>query len=134
MLDCPEARSLIHWGDFKEASYKKKMLAEIARLPREQVNLIDRFVDDDESCRHLCPGRDAGVALYLFLCSKRRIAPATKRLPVVAFDGGDPGESIRDWGMGPCVAPNDPKALAAGIRRMMESKRYESAKAAAEIA
>ena len=41
---------------------------------------------------------------------------------------------IRAWGVGTCVAHDDPKALAEGVRQMMEPKPYESAKAAVEIA
>jgi glycosyltransferase involved in cell wall biosynthesis len=133
MHELPECHLTIA-GDFKEASYKKKMLAEIARLPREQVNLIDRFVDDDEVAGIFALGGMLVLPYTFFFAQSGVLHLAMKfGMPVVASDVGGPGESIRDWGVGTCVAPNDPKALAEGIRRMIEPNRYESAKAAAEI-
>ena len=133
MHELPECRLTIA-GDFKEASYKIRILAEIARLPRGQVTLIDRFVDDDEIAGIFAP---AGMLVlpYTFFFAQSGVLHLAINfgLPVVASDVGGPGESIRAWGAGTCVAPNDPKALAEGIRQMMEPKRYESAKAAAEI-
>jgi len=133
MHELPECRLTIA-GDFKEASYKKKILTEIARLPREQVNLIDRFVDDDEIAGIFA--RSGLLVLpYTFFFAQSAVLRLAVQfgLPVVASNVGGLEESIEDWRVGTCVVPNDPKALAKGIRSMMEPMRYESAKRATEL-
>ena len=133
MHELPECRLTIA-GDFKEASYKKRILAEISLLPKEQVNLIDRFVDDDEIAGIFAMS-GLLVLPYTFFFGQSGVLRLAMQfgLPVVASDIGGPGESIREWGVGTCVVPNDPKALAEGIRRMMEPKGYESARNTTEI-
>ena len=128
MRELPECRLTIA-GDFKEASYKKKILDQIAQLPKEQIHLIDRFVDDDE-----IPGIFAlsGMLVmpYTFFYAQSGVLRLAMKfgLPVVASDIGGPGESIPEWGVGKCVIPDDPKSLAEGIREMMEYQRYQNAK------
>ena len=127
MRELPQCRLTIA-GDFKEAAYKKRILAEIAQLPKEQVRLIDRFVDDDE-----IPGILAGSGLlilpYTFFFAQSGVLRLAIKygLPVVASDVGGLGESIRAWNIGSCVMPDDPKALADCIRKMTEPERYKKA-------
>jgi glycosyltransferase involved in cell wall biosynthesis len=130
--ELPEFRLTIV-GDFKEASYKRRIMAEIERLSKEQVNLIDRFVDDDE-----IPGifSKSGMLVlpYTFFFAQSGVLRLAVKygLPVVASDVGGPGESVRSWGTGICVAPGDPKSLAAGIRQMIEPGLYKRARNAVE--
>lgn len=120
-------------GDFKEPAYKKRILAEIARLPKEQVCLIDRFVDDDE-----IPGIFARSGLlilpYTFFFAQSGVLRLAIKygLPVMSSDVGGLGESIRSWRIGCCAAPDDPKSLAEGIRQMTEPARYQNARNAIE--
>lgn len=133
MRELPDYRLTIA-GDFKEAAYKNRILEEIAQLPKEQVHLIDRFVDDDE-----IPGIFARSGLlilpYTFFFAQSGVLRLAIKygLPVVASDIGGPGESIRAWRIGSCAAPDDPKSLAEGIRQMTDPDRYQSARDAVEV-
>jgi glycosyltransferase involved in cell wall biosynthesis len=46
------------------------------------------------------------------------------KLPVVVTDVGVLGESVRRWGIGELVPPNDDAALADAIREMLTLGRY----------
>jgi len=128
MHELPECRLTIA-GDFKEASYKKRILDQIAQLPKEQIHLIDRFVDDDEISGIFARSGMLVMPYTFFFAQSGVLLLAMKfGLPVVASDIGGPGESIPEWGVGKCVIPNDPKALAEGIRKMMEFQRYQNSK------
>jgi glycosyltransferase involved in cell wall biosynthesis len=120
-------------GDFKEASYKKKILECIAQLPKDRVRLIDRFVDDTE-----IPGLFAQSGLvilpYTFFYGQSGVLRLAMKygVPVVASEVGGSGESVRAWRVGESVPPCDPEALARAIRRVAEPQRYRAAKAAVE--
>ena len=98
-----------------------------------QVHLIDRFIDDDE-IPGIFAGNGMAVLPYTFFYGQSgALAHAMEYgLPVVASDVGGLGESVRKWKVGRCVAPDDPKALAEGIRMAAEPAEYWSAKAAIE--
>jgi len=122
-------------GDFKEASYKRKILDQIAQLPKEQVRLIDRFVDDDE-----IPGLFAASSLvvlpYTFFYAQSGVLRLAMKYgtPAVVSDLGGIGETVHAMGNGECVTPNDPSALAEAIRRIAEPQCYQAAKCAIEKA
>lgn len=132
MRDLPDFRLTIA-GDFKEAGYKKRILAEIDVLPKGQVRLMDRFVDDEE-----IPGIFARSGLlvlpYTFFHAQSGVLRLAMKygIPVVGSDVGGLGESIRAWGIGCCAEPDDPASLAAGIRKMAAPDRYRSAGDAVE--
>ena len=120
-------------GDFKEASYKKKILEYIAELPKDRIRLIDRFVDDTE-IPDLFAQSGLVVLPYTFFYGQSGVLRLAMKygVPVVASDVGGPGESVRAWHVGACVPPCDPEALAHGILRMAEPEPYQAAKAAIE--
>jgi len=132
MRELPEHRLTIA-GDFKEASYKKRILDQIAALPKEQIRLIDRFVDDDEIPELF--GRSSLVIMpYTFFHAHSGVLRLALKygVPMVASDVGSFSESVRGWGVGECVPPNDAGTLAEAIRRMEEPERHRAARAAIE--
>src|SRR5215211_7916726 len=50
-------------------------------------------------------------------------------LPVVVTDVGALGESVRRWGIGQVVPPDDDAALAGAIREMLVPSRYQQVSA-----
>ena len=120
-------------GDFKEASYKKKILKYIAQVPKDRIRLIDRFVDDDE-IPDLFAQSGLVILPYTFFYGQSGVLLLAMKygVPVVATEVGGLGESVRAWRVGECVPPRDPEALAHAIRRMAEPQRYRAAKDAIE--
>ncbi len=115
-------------GEPVEPRYHKEIISLVRQLPPGQVELIDRFIEDDE------------VALLFEQCSLA-ILPYTSfsgqsavlhdalayELPVVATEVGALGENVRRWGIGKVVPPNDTVALAGAIREMLTLDRYSEA-------
>ena len=120
-------------GDFKEASYKRKILDQITQLPKEQIRLIDRFVDDDE-IPELFALSGLVVLPYTFFHAQSGVLERARKYgtPAVVSDLGGIGETVHAKGIGECVTPNDPRALAEAIRRIAEPQRYQAAKCAIE--
>jgi glycosyltransferase involved in cell wall biosynthesis len=132
MRELPEFRLTIA-GDFKEASYKRKILDQITQLPKEQIRLIDRFVDDDE-IPELFALSSLVVLPYTFFHAQSGVLQLAMKYgtPAVVSDLGGIGETVHARGIGECVTPNNPRALAEAIRRIAELQRYRAAKGAIE--
>jgi len=134
MRELPDFRLTIA-GEFKEASYRRKIRKHIAQLPEGQIRLIDRFVDDAE-IPELFARSGLVVLPYTFFHAQSGVLMLALKygIPVVASDLGGIGETVRAMRIGECVAPDDPKALAGAIRRMTQPHAYGEAKAALEEA
>lgn len=127
--------TLVVAGASDDARYQKQVRVLIDQLPTGRVEYIDRFVGDDE-----IPG--------LFLNSSVVVLPYTSfaaqsgvlhdalayRLPVVATDVGALGESVRRWGIGRVVPPDNDGALAEGIRALLDPQlNQEASEASAKV-
>jgi glycosyltransferase involved in cell wall biosynthesis len=132
MRDLPGYRLTVA-GDFKEASYKRGILEQMAALPKDRVRLIDRFVDDEE-VPALFSGNGLVILPYTFFYAQSGVLRLALKygVPVVASDVGGLSETVQAWGVGECVPPGDAGALRESIRRMVEPRRHEAAMAAIE--
>ena len=118
-------------GPPEEDDYHDQVRKLAAQLPAERVEMVDRYVSDDElpgffeRCRLV-------ILPYTFFASQSGVlhqALAFGR-PVVATEVGALGECVRRWGIGEVVPPNDDRALAEGIERALRPERYDAAVAA----
>jgi len=98
------------------------------RLPPGRVELIDRFVSEQEVADLF--GRSSLVVLpYTSFAAQSGVlhqALAHAR-PVVVSDVGALGESVRRWGVGEVVPPGDERALAWAIEQALDPGRYRAA-------
>jgi glycosyltransferase involved in cell wall biosynthesis len=115
-------------GPPEEKDYHHQVRKLAAQLPAERVEMVDRYVSDDElpgffeRCRLV-------ILPYTFFASQSGVlhqALAYCR-PVVATEVGALGECVRRWGIGEVVPPNDDRALAEGIERALRPERYDAA-------
>jgi glycosyltransferase involved in cell wall biosynthesis len=97
----------------------------VEQMPPGRVELIDRFVEDDEMER-LFEQSSLVVLPYIHSPGQSGILldALAHKLPVVVTDVGVLGESVRRWGIGELVPPNDDAALADAIREMFAPDRY----------
>jgi glycosyltransferase involved in cell wall biosynthesis len=119
---------LIAAGSAEDGDYLGRLREAIGGLTPGQVELIDRYLPEDEAADLF--GRSRLVILpYTAFASQSgvlHLALAHGR-PVVATDVGALGESVRSWGIGEVVAPGDERALASAIGAALEPSRYEAA-------
>jgi glycosyltransferase involved in cell wall biosynthesis len=98
------------------------------RLPLGRVELIDRFVDEQEVVDLF--GRSSLVVLpYTSFTAQSGVLhqALTHARPVVASDVGALGESVRRWGVGEVVPPGDERSLAWAIEQALDPGRYRAA-------
>jgi glycosyltransferase involved in cell wall biosynthesis len=118
-------------GESESGAYLDEVRALAARLPEGRVEMHTRFVGESEIAgffdrAHLV------VLPYTEFASQSGVlhqALAHGR-PVVASDLGGMGESVRGWGVGGLVAPNDPRALAGAVEQALAPEAYRAASAA----
>jgi glycosyltransferase involved in cell wall biosynthesis len=115
-------------GAPKELDYQRRIQTQVAQLPSNQVELIERFVEEDEMAR-LFERSSLLILPYTSFASQSGVLQdaLTFGLPVVATDVGALGESVRRWGIGTVVPPNDDAALAGAIRETLAPRRYAEA-------
>ena len=98
------------------------------RLPPGRVELIDRFVSEQEVADLF--GRSSLVVLpYTSFAAQSGVLhqALTHARPVVVSDVGALGESVRRWGVGEVVPPRDERALAWAIEQALDPGRYRAA-------
>jgi len=98
------------------------------RLPPGRVELIDRFVDEQEVA-DLFERSSLVILPYMPFSGQSGVlynALAYTR-PVVASDVGSLGESVRRWGIGEVFPPGDERALARAIEQALDPERYRAA-------
>ena len=115
-------------GEPVEPCYFEQVRDLARRLPPGRVELIDRFIGEQEVADLF--GRSSLVVLpYTSFASQSGVlhqALAHAR-PVVVSDVGALGESVRRWGVGEVVPPGDERALARAIEQALDPGRYRAA-------
>jgi glycosyltransferase involved in cell wall biosynthesis len=127
LVDC----TLTVAGQPQDVRYLEQIRAMVRRLPPSRIELLDRFVEDDEMVR-LFDRSSLVVLPYTSFAAQSGVLhdALAHGLPVVATDVGALGESVRSWDIGQVVPPNDAAALAGAIRQMLTPERYGQASAA----
>ncbi len=120
-------------GQPQDVRYQEQIRAMVKRLPPGRVELMDRFVDDDEMVR-LFERSSLVVLPYTSFAAQSGVLhdALAHGLPVVVTEVGALGESVRSWGIGQVVPPNDDAALAAAIRQMLNPSCYVQASGAVD--
>jgi glycosyltransferase involved in cell wall biosynthesis len=112
----------------EEAGYFGRVRELAAELPEGRVEWVPRFVDESEIAGFF--DRSHLVVLpYTEFPSQSGVLhqAAAHGRPVVASDVGGLGESVRRWGIGEAVPPNDPAALADAVSRALRPESYRAA-------
>ena len=118
-------------GGAEVPSYLERIRRLVRRFPPGRVELIDRYVSEDE-------------ATDLFRRSRLVILPYTRFTsqsgvlhmalahgrPVVATEVGALGECVRGWRIGQVVPPGDGRGLAEAIELLLDPERHDAAIAA----
>ena len=115
-------------GEPVEPRYFEQVRDLTRRLPPGRVELIDRFVDDQEVV-DLFGRSSLAVLPYTSFTSQSGVLhqALTHARPVVVSDVGALGESVRRWGVGEVFPPGDEQALARAIEQALEPGRYRAA-------
>jgi len=115
-------------GEPVEPRYFEQVRDLARRLPPGRVELIDRFVDEQEVA-DLFERSSLVILPYMPFSGQSGVlynALAYTR-PVVASDVGSLGESVRRWGVGEVFPPGDERALARAIEQALDPGRYRAA-------
>ena len=122
-------------GEHEPGAYHDEILRLVAQCPAGQIELINEFIDQQEIAGYF--DRSHLVILpYTEFASQSGVlhqALAHGR-PVVASDVGGLGESVRSWGIGEVVEPNNPNMLADGVVAALRPDHYRKAAEATERA
>jgi len=122
-------------GPVEDVRYQEEIRNIVKRLPDGRVELIDdRFIEGDEKAQLF---EQSSLVVLPYSSSVTGTSAVLHDalaygLPVVATDVGALGESVRRWGIGQVVCPNDAAALAGAIREMLVPDRYARASAAVD--
>jgi glycosyltransferase involved in cell wall biosynthesis len=118
-----------------DARYQKQIRELVEQMSPDRVELIDRFIEDDE-VTELFEQSSLVILPYTAFAAQSGVLhdALAYGLPVVATDVGALGDSVRHWGIGQVVAPNDDAALASAIREILTPHRYTEACRAVERA
>ncbi len=120
-------------GAFEEPRYRDEIKEQVDGLPTGRVVLIDRFVEDEEIAQLFSKSALAVLPYTTFAAQSGVLHDALAHgSPVVVSDVGTMGDSVRRWGIGKVVPPNDPQALAHAIRGMLMPQNYADAVRAVE--
>jgi glycosyltransferase involved in cell wall biosynthesis len=115
-------------GEAEEPGYLEQVRGIAGRFPPGRVELIDRYVSEDEVA-DLFRRSHLVVLPYTNFTSQSGVlhqALAHER-PVVATDVGALGECVRRWGIGGVVPPDDVGGLAQAVGRSLEPAAYAAA-------
>jgi glycosyltransferase involved in cell wall biosynthesis len=120
-------------GTPEDPAYREEIRALVKGLPSGQVELIDRFIDDEEASL-LFEKSSLVVLPYSSFAAQSGVLhdALAHRLPVVVTDVGALGQSVRAWGIGQVVPPEDSVSLGDAIREVLAPNRYEEACRAVE--
>jgi glycosyltransferase involved in cell wall biosynthesis len=118
-------------GAFEDDRHRDEVAALIAALPPGRVELVDRFVPDEEVGELFAASALAVLPYTSFAAQSGVLHDALAHgLPVVVTDVGSLGESVRGWGIGAVAPAGDAGALAAAIRTTLDPERYREGAAA----
>jgi len=117
----------------EDSAYREEIRTLVKRLPPGRVELIDRFIEDEEAALLLKSSSLVVLPYSSFAAQSGVLHDALAQgLPVVVTDVGALGQSVRSWGIGQVVPPDDSGALADAIREILTPNRYEEARRAVE--
>jgi glycosyltransferase involved in cell wall biosynthesis len=115
-------------GEAEEPRYVEQVRRLARRFPAGRVELIDRYVSEEEMANLFRRSRLVILPYTSFTSQSGVLHQALAYgLPVVATDVGALGESVRRWGIGQVVPPCDERGLAGAIERSLERERYDAA-------
>jgi glycosyltransferase involved in cell wall biosynthesis len=118
-------------GAFEDDRHRDEVAALIAALPPGRVELVDRFVPDEEVGELFAASALAVLPYTSFAAQSGVLHDALAHgLPVVVTDVGSLGESVRGWGIGAVAPAGDAGALAAAVRATLDPERYRESAAA----
>ena len=127
--------SLIAAGEPAEPKYLRRIREQMTCQAADQVTLIDRFIEEEE-----IPGLFAESSLvvlpYTSFYGQSGVLhlALTYGIPTVCSDIGALGETVRTWGVGRVVPPNDVPSLAKAIRELHTRQVYREVVGAIERA
>lgn len=125
--------SLVVAGASEDHKYENEIRRQLIRLPAGKVRYIDRFVEDGEIPELFSQSSMVVLPYTAFTAQSGVLHDALAYgLPVVVTDVGALGDSVRRWGIGRVVPPDDDKALADAILELLEPQRYREASQAAD--
>ena len=120
-------------GPPEEPRYQKQVRTMVEQLPPGRVDLIDRFVEDDEVVQLFNQSSLVILPYTSFTAQSGVLHDALAHgLPVVATDVGALGESVRRWGIGQVVPPDDAVALSGAVQQVLTPHRYMQASRAVD--
>lgn len=115
-------------GEPDFGAYQDGIRAQVAGLPAGQVELHARFIEEGEIARFFDQSQVVVLPYTQFESQSGVLHQALAHgRPVVASDVGGLGESVRQWGVGEVVRPDDDRALADGVLRLLGPERYQEA-------
>jgi glycosyltransferase involved in cell wall biosynthesis len=124
-------------GPAEDQRYREQIRNLVEQLPHGRVELIDdRFIEGDEKARLF---EQSSLVVLPYGSSVTGTSAVMHDalaygLPVVATDVGSLGRSVRCWGVGRVVPPNDDAALAGAVREMLTPRHYtEASKAVGRV-
>jgi len=117
----------------EDPAYREEIRALVKELPSGRVELIDRFIEDEEASLLFEQSSLVVLPYSTFAAQSGVLHDAlAHRLPVVVTDVGALGQSVRSWGIGQVVPPEDSVALGDAIRHLLTPNHYEEASRAVE--
>jgi glycosyltransferase involved in cell wall biosynthesis len=118
-------------GGAEEPRYLDRIRRLVRRFPPGRVELIDRYVSEDEVTDLFRRSRLVILPYTSFTSQSGVLHQALAHgRPVVATEVGALGECVRRWGIGQVVPPGDGRSLAEAIELSLEPGRHDAAMAA----
>jgi glycosyltransferase involved in cell wall biosynthesis len=115
-------------GEAEEDSYHEQIVRLARGLPADRIELIDRYVAEEEVPGFFDRSRLVVLPYTKFASQSGVLHQALAHWrPVVATDVGALGECVRQWGIGTVVPPDNEHALADGIAHALEPANYRAA-------
>jgi glycosyltransferase involved in cell wall biosynthesis len=120
-------------GQAEDAHYLEQVRRLALRFPPDRVELIDRYVSEDEMTGLFRRSRLVVLPYTSFAAQSGVLHQALAYgRPVVVTDVGALGECVRRWGNGQVVPPGDERSLAMAIERSLDPTHYDAAVEAIE--
>lgn len=118
-------------GEPEGRRYFEEVRALAGTLPDGQVEIVSRFIAEAEIAGYFDRSHLVALPYTEFAAQSGVLQQAVAHgRPVVASNVGGLGESVREWGIGSIVTPNDEASLAEGITRALRPDAFRAAAAA----
>lgn len=120
----PDCRLTIAGAPVDDA-YMLRVMEGVRRLSPGDVSVMAEYIDDDGIASLFREARVVVLPYTSFAAQSGVLGEAiTYGVPVVVTDTGALGETVIELGIGEVVPSGDAAALAAGIRRVLEPRRW----------